>query len=451
MLKSFASTGGLLIVAFCIGIAAAPGDQTTAPVLKGSAAFGGFDQDRPGLRRLIQPQDVPPVTRSTTASTQGATRPEGAVPKVPEEFSVALVASGLNGPRAINVAPNGDVFIGESRANRVRVLRLSPDDGKPAVNQIFAGGLHQPFGIAFYPLGPNPEWIYVANSNSVVRFPYKSGDVKAGGSPESIISGIPSTHHYTRDIRFAPDGSRLLLTVGSGSNDAEDMSRNPPSPDWIGQHALGATWGPEQGRADLLSYDPDGRNERTLATGLRNCSGLAIQPISGQPWCAVNERDDLGDNTPFDYATSVKDEVFYGWPWYYIGGHQDPRHRGEREDIKDKGTVPDVLFQAHSAPLQIVFYEGSAFPPEYKGSAFVTMHGSWNRALRTGYKVVRVLFDRSGKPTGEYEDFMTGFVLPDGRVWGRPVGVAVAGDGSLLVTDDAAGTLWRVTNKEGSR
>jgi glucose/arabinose dehydrogenase len=257
MFKSLASTGGVLIVAFCIGIAAATGDQTTAPVLKGSAAFGGFDQHRPGLRRLIQPQDVPPVTRSTTASAQGATRPEGAVPKVP---AVALVASGLNSPRAINVAPNGDVFIGESRANRVRVLRLSPDSGKLALNQIFAGGLHQPFGIAFYPLGPNPEWIYVANSNSVVRFPYKSGDVKAGGSPEPIISGIPSTHHYTRDIRFTPDGSRLLLTVGSGSNDAEDMPSNPPSRDWIGQHALGAAWGPEQGRADLLSYDPDGRN-----------------------------------------------------------------------------------------------------------------------------------------------------------------------------------------------
>lgn len=450
MFKSIAGPGALLIVAFCIGIAAAPGDQTNAPVLKGSAAFGGFDKDRPGLRRLIQPQDLPPVTRSTTASAQGVTRPEGVIPKVPRGFSVALVASGLTGPRAINPAPNGDVFIAESRANRMRVLRLSRND-QPAVNQIFAGGLHQPFGIAFYPLGPNPEWMYVANSNSVVRFPYKNGDLKAGGSPEPIISGIPSTHHYTRDIRFTPDGSRLLLTVGSGSNDAEDMSRNPPSPDWIGQHALGATWGPEQGRADLLSYDPDGRNEKTVATGLRNCSGLAIQPISGQPWCAVNERDDLGDNTPFDYATSVKDGAFYGWPWYYIGGHQDLRHKGEREDIKDKVTAPDVLFQAHSAPLQIVFYEGSAFPPEYKGSAFVTMHGSWNRALRTGYKVVRVLFDRSGSPTGEYEDFMTGFVLPDGRVWGRPVGVAVAGDGSLLVTDDAAGTLWSVTNTEGSR
>ena len=180
-----AGTGALLIVAFCIGVAAAPGDQTTAPVLKGSAAFGGFDQDRPGLRRLIQPQDLPPVTRSTTASAQGATRPEGAVPKVPEGFSVALVASGLTGPRAINIAPNGDVFIAESRANRVRVLRLSADDSKPAVNQIFAGGLHQPFGIAFYPLGPNPEWIYVANSNSVVRFPYKSGDVIGGRLPRA--------------------------------------------------------------------------------------------------------------------------------------------------------------------------------------------------------------------------------------------------------------------------
>ena len=211
-----------------------------------------------------------------------------------------------------------------------------------------------------------------------------------------------STHHYTRDIRFTPDGSRLLLTVGSGSNDAQDMPRDPPSPDWIGRHALGAAWGPEQGRADLLSYDPDGRNEKTVATGLRNCSGLAIEPMSGRPWCAVNERDALGDNTPFDYATSVGGEAFYGWPWYYIGAHQDPRHKGEREDLKDKVTVPDVLFQAHSAPLQIVFYEGSAFPSEYQGSAFVSMHGSWNRALRTGYKVVRLLFDSSGKPTGEY-------------------------------------------------
>jgi glucose/arabinose dehydrogenase len=440
--RSIASTGALLVVAGCIGIAGAR-DETNAPVLKGSAAFGGFDQDRPGLRRLIRPQDLPPVMRSTTAVAQGAARPEGVIPKAPEGFSVALVDSGLTGPRAINLAPNGDIFIAESRANRVRVLRLS-GDGKPAVNRIFAGGLRQPFGIAFYPPGPNPEWLYVANSNSIVRFPYRNGDLHAGGSPETIVSDIPSTHHYTRDIRFTPDGSRLLLTVGSGSNDAEDMSRNPPAPDWIGQHALGAVWGPEQGRADLLSYDPDGRNEKAVATGLRNCSGLAIQPMSGQPWCAVNERDALGDNTPFDYATSVREGAFYGWPWYYIGGHRDPRHKGERDDLQDKVTVPDVLFQAHSAPLQMVFYEGNAFPSEYKGSAFVTMHGSWNRALRTGYKVVRILFDASGKPTGEYEDFMTGFVLPDGRVWGRPVGVAVAGDGSLLVTDDAAGTLWRV-------
>jgi glucose/arabinose dehydrogenase len=178
---------------------------------------------------------------------------------------------------------------------------------------------------------------------------------------------------------------------------------------------------------------------------LRNCAGLTIQPATGQLWCAVNERDELDDNTPFEYATQVKEGAFYGWPWYYIGGNEDPRHKGARPDLKDNVTVPDVLMQAHSAPLQVVFYESNSFPAEYKGSAFVTMHGSWNREKRTGYKVVRVLFDVNGKPTGEYEDFMTGFVISDKRVWGRPVGVAVAKDGSLFVTEDGNGTIWRVS------
>jgi len=195
----------------------------------------------------------------------------------------------------------------------------------------------------------------------------------------------------------------------------------------------------------VLSYDPDGKNEKIVATGLRNCAGIAIQPATGLPWCVVNERDELGDNTPFEYATAVKDGAFYGWPWYYIGSNEDPRHKGARPDLKAKVTIPDVLMQAHSAPLQIVFYDGKDFPADYNGSAFVALHGSWNRAQRTGYKVVRLLFDSAGKPTGEYEDFMTGFVISDTQVWGRPVGVAVGKDGSLFVTEDGNGTIWRVS------
>jgi glucose/arabinose dehydrogenase len=214
-------------------------------------------------------------------------------------------------------------------------------------------------------------------------------------------------------------------------------ARHPP---------LGALWGNEENRAAVLAFDPDGGNERIAATGLRNCSGMTVQPATGALWCAVNERDGLGDNVPFDYATSVKEGAFYGWPWYYIGSHEDPRHANARRDLAGHVTVPDVLFQAHSAPLGISFYDGSQFPAEFKGDAFVTLHGSWNRGTRTGYKVVRLIFE-NGKPTGEYEDFMTGFVVSDEQVWGRPVGVATAKDGSLIVSEDGSGTLWRVTYK----
>jgi glucose/arabinose dehydrogenase len=215
--------------------------------------------------------------------------------------------------------------------------------------------------------------------------------------------------------------------------------------EWVKLKPLGAAWDTEELRANVLSLDPTGKDMKIVATGLRNCAGLTVQPTTRQLWCVVNERDSLGDNTPFDYATHVADGAYYGWPWYYLGPHQDPRHVGERADLKDRITIPDVFMQAHSAPLQIVFYQGDNFPAEYRGSAFVAMHGSWNRSKRTGYKVVRLLFDASGKPTGEYEDFMTGFVASEAQVWGTPVGVAVAKDGSLFVTEDANGTIWRVS------
>jgi glucose/arabinose dehydrogenase len=446
------TTAAAIVMLAGAGAVRAAAEDGSGTLLKGKAAFGSWQQDKPGLRRLIKPQDLPPVGKSTPNFSEVAPMPPGAKPRVPPGFLVEMVASGYAGPRAIRVAPNGDLFFADNASNSIHVLRVPSGTASPTKNEVFASGLTQPFGIAFYPLGPNPEWVYVANSDGVVRFPYKNGDLIATGKPEQIVGHIPWVHHWTRDIAFTPDSKRLLLSVGSGSNVALDMFPEPEVKGglqaWIKSEPLGAAWDTEERRADVLSYDPDGKNEKILATGLRNSAGITIQPATGLPSCVVNERDELGDNTPFEYATAVKDSSFYGWPWYYIGSNEDPRHKGARPDLKSKVTVPDVLMQAHSAPLQIVFYEGNDFPASYKGSAFVALHGSWNRAERTGYKVVRLLFDNAGKPTGEYEDFLTGFVISDKQVWGRPVGVAVAKDGSLFVTEDGNGTIWRVSHQK---
>jgi glucose/arabinose dehydrogenase len=347
----------------------------------------------------------------------------------------------------MRVAPNGDLFVSNSKSDEVLVFRLRKD-GSLDKQEVFAQGLHRPYGIAFYPPGANPEWVYVANSNSVVRFKYAKDSMTAASDAEEVIDNIPETHHWTRDIAFSPDGKRLYLSVGSGSNIALDMFPMPLTDSgleaWKKEKALGAAWDTEERRAQVLTFTPEGKDEKTFATGLRNCAGLTVQPVTESLWCVVNERDELGDNTPFEYATRVKEGAFYGWPWFYIGSHEDTRPASRRPDLSDKVTVPDVLIQAHSAPLGIAFYEGNNFPDEYRGDAFVTLHGSWNRGNRTGYKVVRLNFD-NGKPTGEYEDFMTGFLTADGEVWGRPVGVAVGKDGSLLVSEDGSGTIWRVT------
>jgi glucose/arabinose dehydrogenase len=443
------------IAACCLSIVA--GERAFGQVLTGAAAFGTWRDDKPGVRRLIRAQDLPPVSKASDGPAQIVPVPAGARPQVPAGFSAELVTSDLRNTRAIRVAPNGDLFVTNSMSNTIHVMRIPAGSAKPQTISVFASGLTQPFGIAFYPLGPNPQWVYVANSDGVVRFPYKNGDLKATGKPERIIEGILPRHHWTRDVVFSADGKQLFFSVGSGSNVALDMFPAPqltmyPAPriistvaDWARTKPLGSAWDTEELRANVLSFDPNGKNPKIVATGLRNCASMALQPITGQVWCVVNERDELGDNTPFDYATHVVEGAFYGWPWYYIGGHEDPRQAGMRPDLKDKVTVGDVLMQAHSAPLGITFYQGDNFPAEYKGSAFVAMHGSWNRPNRTGYKVVRLLFDGSGKPTGEYEDFMTGFVVSDSQVWGTPVGVAVAKDGSLFVTEDANGTIWRVS------
>jgi glucose/arabinose dehydrogenase len=424
------------------------GSVKTGQTLTGAGAFDSWEQAKPGVTRLIRPQDLPApyATKSASNAPDQAARPDGAMPQVPEGFRVSEFASGLDEPRVIEIAPNGDVFVADSGAGEVDVFRMG-EDGNVAEKSVFASGLDQPYGIAFYPPGDSPQYVYVANTGSVVRFHYKPGDMKATAESETVVAALPVGAHWTRDLEFSPDGKTLFVSVGSASNVAEDSMPGSPPEGFIENHSLGATWGDEEDRADVLAFDADGKNKRAYATGLRNCSGLTTQPETGELWCVVNERDALGDNLPPDYATHVAEGAFYGWPWYYIGANEDPRLKGKRPDLADQVTVPDVLFQAHSAPLGITFYEGAQFPADYKGDAFVAMHGSWNRDHRTGYKIVRLPFE-NGKATGAYQDFMTGFVLDDQSVWGRPVDVTMAKDGSLLVSDDGSGTIWRVVSEK---
>jgi glucose/arabinose dehydrogenase len=360
------------------------------------------------------------------------------MPRVPDGFSVSLFAEHLENPRLLRVAPNGDAFIAESAAGRIRVL--SARDGATSAEgmSVFATGLTRPFGIAFYPPGPSPTFVYVANTNSIVRFPYAIGDRVARGASEEIVATLTADEegHWTRDLAFSRDGARMFVSVGSASNVAEGMSGSAKE-----GAALGASWGEETNRADVLSMDPHGKNAHVYATGIRNCVGLVTH--RDDLYCTVNERDGLGDDLVPDYVTRVRSGAFYGWPWYYIGAQEDPRHRGERPDLEGVVTVPDVLVQPHSAALGAAFYDADAFPVEYRGDLYVAFHGSWNRAARTGPKVVRVRM-KDGVPTGEYEDFMTGFVLDAEHVWARPVGVGVAHDGALLVTEDANDTVWRL-------
>jgi glucose/arabinose dehydrogenase len=426
-----------------------------ATVLTGEDAFGDWRADAPGVIRHIRVADLGPPgeTESASNAPENVAMPPGTLPKVPEGFTVEMVASGLENPRVLRFAPNGDLFIANSEAGQVLAYHWAEGATEPE-KHVFTEGLNQPYGIAFYPPGDNPEWVYIAESDGIKRYPYKSGDLELaeGMEPEALVQGIPAEHHWTRDVAFSPDGETMFYSVGSGSNVGLDMTMEPEPEGgleaWIGDHPLGAAWGGEERRATVLAFDPEGKNERYFATGLRNCSGMTIQPATGQLWCVVNERDELGDNIPFDYATAVAEGAFYGWPWYYIGDNPDPRwEMTPREDLADDVTVPDVLFQPHSAPLNIAFYEHEAFGPEFKGDAFVAMHGSWNRNTRTGYKVVRLDFDENGEPTGTYEDFVTGFVLDNASVWGRPVGVAVSPDGALFISEDASGTIWKISKK----
>jgi glucose/arabinose dehydrogenase len=403
------------------------------PTRTGRDAFGDCTSDAPGLRRKITVADLPPpyATRSVDNGPRLVARPKDAWPRVPAGFRVDLFQRGLSNPRALRTAPNGDVFVAESQAGRVRVLRARDGAAQAERSEIFAGDLELPFGIAFYPPGPDPRWIYVAETGGIVRFPYRNGDLTARG-PRQKIADLPSGGrlrgggHWTRDLAFSRDGKHMYVSVGSRSNVGED-----------GEAA-------EARRADILELTPEGRDERTFARGVRNAVGIAVHPRSGELWASVNERDGLGDDLVPDYVTRVRDGGFYGWPWFYLGGNPDPQRKGEHPELRTRTIAPDVLLQAHSASLQLAFYEGKSFGDEYVGDAFAAEHGSWNRRRRTGYKLIRIP-QRDGVPTGEYIDFMTGFVTDQGDVWGRPVGVTVAHDGSLLVSDDGGEVIWRIS------
>src|SRR5712692_3546545 len=378
--KAFASA----LAASCVFIPRLALRFASAEESRRAVVFSDYRGQKPGTLHKITAADLPApyTTKSVDEGPRLVDRPQGAWPQVPEGFKVQLYASQLEQPRLIRTAPNGDLF--------------------------------------------------VANTDAVIRFPYENGRLKANGPPHLVVPDLPGGGllrgggHWTRDIAFSLDGKKMYISVGSRSNN-NDTDNNPA----------------EFHRADILEANPDGTALRVFASGIRNAVGIAIHPQSGALWASVNERDDLGDNLPPDYITQVQEGGFYVWPWYYIGGNQDPRHKGKHPELKDKVIVPDVLVQPHNASLEMVFYEASQFPPEYRGSIFAAEHGSWNRAARTGYEVIRVPM-KSAKATGEYEDFLTGFVTSEGKVWGRPVGVAVAKDGSLMVSDDGSNSIWRV-------
>jgi glucose/arabinose dehydrogenase len=456
--------------------AAVPAQQTVT----GQAAFADWNQQQPGIRRKITLADLPEPRpdESVNNTPQLIPRPADAWPIAPAGFKVTLYAGGDSAPmqradnkqvmalssgtftmpRLIRTAPNGDLFLADSGAGILFVLRGVGADGRASQIEKFATGLDHPFGIAFYP-AENPRYVYVGNATTVQRFPYHSGDLHATGAAETIVPDIPGYAqltgggHWTRDVVFSKDGKHMLVSVGSGSN-VDDADTHPR----------------EFHRADVLEFTPEGKFIEVYAHGLRNCVGEAINPITGELWCSTNERDDLGNHLVPDYVTSVKEGGFFGWPWYYMGGHRDPRlpdpcangtgpnpqaptpltaeqaKNCTRVDLSSKVITPDVLVQPHMASLEMAFYPSGTkqFPRSYDGDAFAAEHGSWNRKNRAGYEVIRIPM-HEGHADGSYDDFLTGFVTADGQVWGRPVGVAIAKDGSMFVTDDGSRSVWHVT------
>lgn len=391
-------------------------------------------KDAPGVKHRIDLDQLPKPYATESAKNQPTVvdAPEEAQLRVPEGFTVTKWAEGFENPRYLCTAPNGDIFLTESKAGKILILRDADGDGKPEIRETFVDGLEKPFGLAFYPTGESPEYLYVAETDGVVRFPYAEGDIEASGEPEHITEFSGGGHlegggHWTRDIAFSNDGETLFASVGSKTNvDEENLEV-------------------EDERARIFAMKPDGSRRNVYATGIRNPVGIAVHPATGDLWTSVNERDGLGDDLVPDYITRVEEKGFYGWPWYYMPGKIDPRHEDDHPDKLARMLLPDIPVQAHSATLNLTIYSGDQFPEEYDGDIFAAFHGSWNRDPRTGYKVIRIDLE-NGVPVeeGVYEDFLTGFVLENEDVWGRPVGLAVMKDGSLLMSEDGNNTIWRI-------
>jgi glucose/arabinose dehydrogenase/cytochrome c2 len=442
------------LIAYFQSVANQTPSEASIVVPDSSAQSANWRLDAPGRPHRISASSLPPpfATASSRNSSSVVAKPANAALSVPPGFHIDVFSTGLTGPRKMLVAPNGDILVTEMRGGRVTILHPSSDGTRAAGTDVYLQGLRQPFGLAFYPNAQNPQWLYVAETNRVTRYAFQVGDVKPRGAAQIVIAQLPSgVGHSTRDIAFSPDAKRLFVSVGSGSNVAESMSKKTPAEikSWEAAHGLGAAWDVETDRAAVLELDAAAPAAASnYANGIRNCVSLTVQPATGALWCTTNERDALGDDLVPDYSTRVARGGFFGWPWYYIGSNEDPRLKGDRPDLNGKVSVPDVLYQSHSAALSMTFYAAGggkfAFPATYVGDAIVGFHGSWNRSLRTGYKLVRVHM-KNGEPTGDYEDFLTGFVVDDAHVWGRPVATAQLADGSLLMSEDGNNVIYRIS------
>jgi len=393
---------------------------------------------------------APYDTKSTVKNSRVIGWPADKKPTAPAGFTVTEFAGGLANPRWLYVAPNGDVFVAESgtkipkakrtdesdaffksksqnfgSANRITMFRDANKDGIYESKYAYLTGQNQPFGILIM-----NNSLYVANTDEVLQFSYNEKDTSITTSGKSIVTlpGGGYNNHWTRNIISNPQHTKIYVSVGSASN--------------VADHGMDE----EKRRACILEMNPDGSGERIYASGLRNPNGMDWAPVTGKLWTAVNERDELGDELVPDYATSVQENGFYGWPYSYIGNHEDPRHKGERPDLVASAIVPDVLLGSHTASLGLTFYRAKQFPKKYREGLFIGQHGSWNRSVFSGYKVIFVPF-KKGKPNGKPEDFLGGFIASEAKseVYGRPVAVAVLPDGSLLVTDDAARKIWQVS------
>ncbi len=392
---------------------------------------------------------MPYATRSVKKFSKVIGWPTDRTPIAPAGFSVTRFVDSLQNPRWIYVTPNGDVLVAESNteskgikklkdkvsgksksqnqgesANRITLLRDGDKDGVPEIQQVFLSGLNQPFGMLV--IGNS---IYIANTDGVYQYAYQPGQTQINSTGKKIVD-LPAggyNNHWTRNIIANSDNTKIYIAVGSGSNDGENGMDN------------------EKRRANIIEINPDGSGERIFASGLRNPVGMDWAPGTSDLWTAVNERDDLGDNLVPDYLTHVKEGAFYGWPYAYFGPHEDPNFKGKQPELIKKTVVPDVDLGPHTASLGLAFYKHNKFPAIYQGGAFVGQHGSWNRSQLSGYQVVFVPF-KNGRPTGKPENFLTGFISNEAKseVYGRPVGIAILPDGSMLVADDASNTIWRI-------